>query len=73
MLLIINRTKLLFHKVMITNYVSVAQNLKKVLGRLNLEFGIYREFLLIYTINFASVFYTQEWNNKLFMELANHV
>lgn len=44
MLLIINRTKLLFHKVMLTNYGSVAQNLKKVLGRLNSEFGILSEF-----------------------------
>lgn len=40
MLLIINRTKLLFHKVMLTNYGSVAQNLKKVLVGLNSEFGI---------------------------------
>lgn len=72
MLLIINRTKLLFHKVMLTNYDSIAQNLEKVLGRVNSEFGILSEFLLIYTINFASVFYTQEWNNKLFLELVNH-
>lgn len=73
MLFIINETKLLFHKVMLTNYDSIAQNLKKVLGRLNSEFGILSEFLLIYTINFASVFYTQKLNNKLFIELANHV
>lgn len=31
---------------MLTNYDSVAQNLKKVFGRLNSEFGILSEFFI---------------------------